>query len=49
MDDKLMVFVSPWEAQRPTRIEIGLSRQITRFSRSPLNRFKTRRTWRTSY
>lgn len=41
VDHRLMVFLAPWQAQRPGRIALGISYHITRWSGSPLNRFKT--------
>jgi branched-chain amino acid aminotransferase len=41
VDGRLMITLAPWQNQRPERIVIGLSYEITRWSGSPLNRFKT--------
>jgi len=41
VDGRLMVSLAPWEPQRPERIGLGVSYQITRWSSSPTNRFKT--------
>jgi branched-chain amino acid aminotransferase len=41
LDRSLHVTVTPWEPDRPARIELGLSLETRRLSGSPLNRFKT--------
>jgi branched-chain amino acid aminotransferase len=41
VDRTLQVTVAPWRPARPARIILGLCRETTRMSSSPLNRFKT--------
>jgi branched-chain amino acid aminotransferase len=41
VDRALMITVSPWKAERPSRILLGMSQRTTRWSGNPLNRFKT--------
>ena len=41
VDRALMISMLPWKAERPPRILVGLSQRTTRWSRDPLNRFKT--------
>jgi branched-subunit amino acid aminotransferase/4-amino-4-deoxychorismate lyase len=41
VDQSLMLSLAPWEANRPRRIDIGISQRVVRRSCNPLNRFKT--------
>jgi branched-chain amino acid aminotransferase len=41
VDQSLLVSLAPWEANRPRRIDIGISLRMVRRSGNPLNRFKT--------
>jgi len=41
VDDRLLVFFEAWQPRRPECIQIAISSRITRWSSSPLNRYKT--------
>ena len=41
VDGSLMVSLAPWEPQRPARIDVAIGHRMVRWSRNPLNRFKT--------